>query len=65
MKTFDTPSKLTKPRDVVAIGVKIIYTEPSLTEYDYCVQPPEGSTLFELPFTEDKIGKQVWRRKEL
>jgi len=60
--------KREKPTDVVAIGTKINYvdteTTPPPPEDDYKVHLPKGKTAFELPFTEDKIGKQVWRRKK-
>ncbi len=46
-----------------AISIKIYFTDTLPTEDDYHLQLPEDSPAFELPFTEDKVGKQVWVHK--
>jgi len=58
------PAKHAKPEDADAIGVKICYTEATVTAApeldDYRIQQQEGKTEFELPQTAGNVGKKLW-----
>ena len=58
------PAKSAKPPTVGAVGVKICYTEATVTAPpeldDYRVQQQEGRTEFELPQTAGNVGKKLW-----